>query len=121
VDDHPIEQCPYAANYFDVVVMINVLDHVMDAQLCLATATRITKPGGLLVIGQDLTNEEDLKKIPFDIGHPIRLRLEDVESQLIGFSPVLRKVLPRAASRNPDAHYATLIFAGRKDTYLARK
>jgi len=60
IDDHPIEKCAFAPDYFDVTVMINVLDHVQDAELCMMNARNIVKPGGILIIGQDLTNEVDM-------------------------------------------------------------
>jgi SAM-dependent methyltransferase len=116
IDDHPIEECPYATGYFDVVVMINVLDHVMNAELCLMNAVRITKSGGYFILGQDLSNEDDLAKFPHDIGHPIRLSHEDIRPYLSKFAHIHYKVLPREKGRNPEAHYATLLFAGMKKT-----
>ena len=76
IDDHPIEECPFAENYFDLSVMINVLDHVKDADLCMKNAMKIIKPGGIFIFGQDLTNDEDMRKRqgkPEDVGHPIYL------------------------------------------------
>lgn len=113
VDNHPIEDCPYGPGYFDVVVMINVLDHVMDSDACLENAIRITKRNGFLVLGQDLTDESDIARYPFDTGHPIRLGYEDIEPYLGRFTHVCHKLLPRNEGRAPDAHYSTLLFAGR--------
>ncbi len=53
VDFHPAEECPYRSDYFDLTILINVLDHVQDARRCLDEALRITAPGGYLVFGQD--------------------------------------------------------------------
>jgi len=118
IDDHPIEECPFADNYFDLTVMINVLDHVMDAELCITKAIAITKPGGILLIGQDLTNEEDIERKKGeqeDVGHPIKIDHEFLNSFLEKkFEPILYKILPREEGRNPQAHYGTFIFAGRK-------
>lgn len=75
-DDHPIEELPFKKNYFDLTIMINVLDHVKNANLCMLNAIKITRKGGYLIIGQDLTNEFDIKNyedLLKDIGHPIRL------------------------------------------------
>jgi SAM-dependent methyltransferase len=112
VDNHPIEECPYADSYFDLVVMINVLDHVQDAFTCLDTAVRITKPNGYLVIGQDLSDETDAAKE--DICHPIRLSHEDMNDHITGFDSKLYKILDREQGRNPQAHYGTLLFIGKK-------
>ena len=118
LDDHPLEALPFADNYFDLVVMINVLDHVQDAALCLHNAIRVVRPGGFFVLGQDLTNAEDAAKLAArggDVGHPIRLDAEWFKPSLeAGFDAVQYDVLPREQGRAPEAHYATLLFAGRK-------
>jgi SAM-dependent methyltransferase len=115
VDDHPIERCPFASDYFGLVVLINVLDHVQDAVDCIRQAARITAPGGCLLVGQDLSTEQDVQRTAGDIGHPVRISQEVIEAELDPcFEPLLRKILPRDRGRNPDAHCATYIFAGRK-------
>ncbi len=118
IDDHPLECCPFADDWFDTVVMINVLDHVMDADRCLANAVRITKTGGYLILGQDLTDPEDLKNRdpdhPVAVGHPLSLHEDDIKPYLRGFQPLITKYLPRDQGRAPHKHYATLIFAGIK-------
>jgi SAM-dependent methyltransferase len=117
LDDHPLEELPFADNYFDLSVMNNVLDHVRDARLCMDNLVRVTKPGGFVLLGQDLSNEEDLDALRRDggaVGHPIKLHAEWFDPWLKNFEPVLQKVLPREQGREPDKHYATLIFAGRK-------
>jgi hypothetical protein len=86
----------------------------MDADECLAKAVGLVKKGGFFVLGQDLSNEADEKKYPHDVGHPIRLLLEDLTPFLSGYDPIINKVLPLAEGRNPDAHYGTLIYAGRR-------
>ncbi|QOJ15858.1 MAG: class I SAM-dependent methyltransferase [Planctomycetia bacterium] len=116
LDTHPIEELPFADGLFDVVVMINVLDHVRDGELCLRRATGLVRPNGWLVLGQDLSDDEDIRNFPHDLGHPIRLALEDVEPHLMEFEPHLRRVLPREEGRNPEGHYATLLYIGRRRT-----
>ncbi len=118
LDDHPLEELPFADNYFDLVVMINVLDHVRDAAQCMRNLIRVAKPGGFVIIGQDLSNHEDveaLRRDPGGVGHPIKLDQAWFEPYLgRGFAPVIHKILPRAEGRAPESHYATLLFAGRK-------
>jgi SAM-dependent methyltransferase len=114
IDTNPIEKCVFEPNSFDLIVMINVLDHVQDADVCLKNAIRICNPNGWFILGQDLTSEDDMRKYPDDVGHPIRLLFEDIEPYLCGFRYQILKVLKRSEGRNPDAHYGTLIFAGRK-------
>jgi len=118
LDDHPLEALPFADDYFDLSVMINVLDHVQDARACMENLIRVTRPGGWLILGQDLSNDEDVKALHDDpglVGHPIKLDEAWFKPWLEqGFEPVLHKVLNRQEGRAPDGHYATLLFAGRK-------
>lgn len=115
IDDHPAEQVPFPDNHFDVTVMVNVLDHVQDLDLCLATAIRVTRPGGILILGQDLTDDRDDAGIGKDLGHPIRVTHDELD-EILGpvFEPIMRKVLGREEGRNPRAHYGTYIYAGSK-------
>ncbi len=118
LDDHSLEELPFASDYFDLVVMINVLDHVQDANRCMENLVRVTKPGGILIIGQDLTNEEDVTAVkdePGEVGHPIRLDNYWFAPYLEPkFTPIIQKVLKREEGRAPEHHSGTLLFAGRK-------
>jgi len=109
-DDHPIEELPFADKYFDLVVMINVLDHVRDARLCMKNVMRIVKPDGILIIGQDLTNEANRLRTPQDFrtGHPITLDAEWFKPHLSAFDPLLKKncsCLCGLGMRNTPRHY----------------
>lgn len=114
VDDHPIEETAFPPESFDLVVMINVLDHVHDADACMEKAISLVREGGSFVLGQDLSDAEDLKHHPYDVGHPIRLRREDLDPFLEPLTTLHRRDLPREAGRDPRLHYATLVYAGRK-------
>jgi SAM-dependent methyltransferase len=114
IDDHAIEESPFPPASFDLVVLINVLDHVRDADLCLRTALGLVRPGGYFLIGQDLTDEADLAYHPYDLGHPIRLSRENIDPYLEPLTTVLRKDLSREEGRDPRLHYATLVYAGQK-------
>jgi SAM-dependent methyltransferase len=114
IDDHPIEEAPFPPGSFDLVIMINVLDHVRDADVCMQKAIGLVRAGGYFVLGQDLSNEEDVARHPYDIGHPIRLRRDDLDTHLEPLETVLRKDLDREEGRDPRIHYATLVYAGRK-------
>ena len=117
LDDHPLEELPFADAYFDLAVMINVLDHVQDARACMENLIRVLKPGGFIVIGQDLTDEADSREHPEGLktGHPITLDEDWFKAHLDRrFEAVLHKVLPRDVGWAPQWHHGTLIFAGRK-------
>ena len=112
VDNHPIEDLPFPPGSFDVVVIINVLDHVMDADACMRNAINLLKPGGYFIFGQNLANPEMRGKHEwFEEGHPIRATAEDVEGYLEGLTPVLNKTLP---ANDPPLHTGVLVFAGRR-------
>ena len=115
IDDHPIEETPFAPGSFDLVVMINVLDHVRDSDLCLRNAVWLVREGGVFVLGQDLSDAGDLARHPYDVGHPIRLNHDDLEPYLAPLATILRKNLSRDEGRDPRLHYSTLLFAGRKE------
>jgi SAM-dependent methyltransferase len=115
IDDHPLEECPFASAYFDLVVLINVLDHTRDLPLCLQQAVRITKPGGYLVVGQDLSDADDAQRTAGDVGHPVRVDHHALDEELVPcFAQVLYRILPRDEGRNPSAHYGTYLFIGKK-------
>jgi SAM-dependent methyltransferase len=117
LDDHPVESCPFRPGYFDLCVMINVLDHVQDADACMTCAMDLVKPGGYFIFGQDLKElpEETWKADAGDIGHPIKVEGAWIERHLQrGMDPVLKKVLPREKSRDPHFHSGTYVFAGRR-------
>jgi SAM-dependent methyltransferase len=114
IDDHPLEECPFASGYFDLVVMINVLDHVRDALLCLEQVKRVVAPGGLVVLGQDLVSADALDYV--DPLHPIRILQPTMDNAVADdFEPLLRRVLPREESRNPDVASGTWLFIVAKD------
>ena len=112
IDAHAIEDEPFPPGSFDVVVIINVLDHVMDADACMRVAIGLLKPGGYLIFGQNLANPEMKGKHEwFEEGHPIRATADDVEHYLEGLEPVLDKTLP---ANDPPLHNGVLVFAGRR-------
>lgn len=113
VDSHPAEECPYRSGYFDVTILINVLDHVRDPWLCIAEAIRITAPEGYLVFGQDLTGPGD--ELPGNPGHPFVFSLEEVEPVLSrDLECVYRRVVLRAEVAEPAMHSGALAWVGRK-------
>jgi SAM-dependent methyltransferase len=118
VDDHPIEDCPFSSGRFDLVVMINVLDHVRDAEVCLQTALRLVRPGGWLIVGQDLTDAGDLERLrdaPGHEGHPITVDEAWMRTQLgDALEPVVDCVLPREKGRCPEHHSGTFLIAGQR-------
>ena len=111
VDDHPAEECPFASNYFDLVVMINVLEHVQDACRCLKHAMRVTSPGGYFVLGNDLDRKLDVS----DIAHPITVDREWLDNITAdGFDRLYYRVLQREECRDPNLQSGTYLFVGRK-------
>jgi SAM-dependent methyltransferase len=113
VDHHPIEDCPFASNFFELTIMINVLDHVRDAAKCVHQAVRITAPGGYLIVGQDLTGPSDSP--PANPGHPFLLTDDQIVPILdAACDRVLHRIVPREEVSDPDMHYGALAYIGRK-------
>jgi len=102
---------------YDIVLCINVLDHVKDANLCMQIMNKMLSKNGILILGQDLTNEEDLISDPSslnDIGHPIKLDHLFFRDHLKKYRHIHQHILPREYGRNPKAHYGTLFYIGKK-------
>jgi hypothetical protein len=87
----PIEEMPERSAY-DLVVMLNVLEHCYDAKVIFDKILSILQPGGVLVFHDKLFTaaeaEEDVRT-RFDAGHPLRVRDTFVESFLeTNFAPL---------------------------------
>jgi cyclopropane fatty-acyl-phospholipid synthase-like methyltransferase len=113
----PIEEMQMLRR-FDVIVCINVLDHVRDVELCFERMHAHLNHGGILIIGNALSNDEDQRNCPeswTDSKHPMKMDLESLAPFLFkDYQSVFLKILPRNHGRNPKAHYATLLWAGKK-------
>lgn len=122
IDDHPLEDAPFCSNYFDLVVCINVLDHVQDVSLCMENLIRVVRPNGILIFGQDLTSEDDVRATQIQrertgatIGHPHIFPCEKIFlPYLRDFEPIVHKVLSRQEGRSPVYHSGTFLFAGKR-------
>lgn len=113
IDTHPAEECVLPSDSFDVVVMINVLDHVRDPARCLQHAIRIAKRGGLVVFGQDLTTPND--EAPGNPGHPFIVEHEQLMPLLDeSLDRQLYRIVPREELHEPEMHYGALCSIGRK-------
>jgi len=112
ISSSPLESLPYKDASMGLVVCINVLDHVRDYDLCMSEMLRVLNKGGCLILGQDLTNDEDFKTCPetiTDIGHPVKVDMDIIQNSLNGMDTVFEKVLPRQEGRNPRCHYGTYL------------
>ena len=103
----------------DCIICVNVLDHVYSLDKCFNSMYANLKPNGILILGQDLTNDYDFdvtpKEDPWAMMHPIRVDYNDIKPYLIQkYTPIFDKILPREESRASYNHYGTLLFAGKK-------
>lgn len=116
-----LEDLPYKDQQMDLVICINVLDHVNNYEQCMQEIFRVLDLGGLLILGQDLSNQEDLAHCPesyTDIGHPIKIDHLILEQTFTGkYHKIFEKILPRDEGRNPKAHYATYLGILQKCTH----
>ena len=67
-----IEDMPYSADYFDIITCTDVLEHVVDLNLCITKILNCLKPGGILVVR--VPNREDLSSYlkpdyPYHMAH----------------------------------------------------
>ena len=100
----------------DLVICNNVLDHVKSVEECFKHMESSLKSGGILILGQELTNDEDEKNHPGhdDVMHPIMIDENSLSKFLTSYDVIKYEVLPRELGRNPDYHCGTLLFVGKK-------
>jgi SAM-dependent methyltransferase len=92
VEPVPIEEFSSPLR-FDLVVMINVLEHCRDAQAVFSKIDEILLPGGLVVFHDRLWDEGELGRTIgtlYDAGHPLRVGRAAAEPFLSRYEPLLR-------------------------------
>ena len=89
----PIEEMPGGS--YDLVVMINVLEHCFDATAIFDKILRILTPGGVLVFHDKLFDPGEIEadvRTRFDAGHPLRVARPVIEAFVEkNFAPLYRK------------------------------
>ena len=89
----PIEEMP--AGSYDLLVMINVLEHCYDATAIFDKILQILPPGGVLVFHDKLFEPSEIEKdvrTRFDAGHPLRVGGPVIEAFVDDhFTPLYRK------------------------------
>jgi SAM-dependent methyltransferase len=112
IDTSPIEELPFPRESFDTVVVINVLDHVRDVDLCLERAIGLVRPGGWFLLGQDLARPDTIGQYEwFDEGHPHRILPEHLGPHLLTLTEQFRRLVP---PRDDRLQQGVLAYAGRK-------
>jgi SAM-dependent methyltransferase len=68
---------------FDLIIMINVLEHCQDADAVFEKILGIMSPGGIIVYGDNMFDAEEVRRLSsilYDAGHPLRVASSVVES-----------------------------------------
>jgi 2-polyprenyl-3-methyl-5-hydroxy-6-metoxy-1,4-benzoquinol methylase len=79
---------------YDLVVMINVLDHCFDVDLVFEKISNIMNEDGILLLGERVYKGKDLKESienTYDAGHPIRISEEYFNNKLSLFKVLYSK------------------------------
>jgi len=101
---------------FDLVLMVNVLEHCMDSSLVLDAVFSSLAPGGIVILS-DKTHLDDsvragLMRI-YDVAHPIRVTKNAIEERLEDF-----EILFHSSFKDPVSSY----LPGTEESYwIARK
>lgn len=80
----PIEEMPDCGD-FDLVVMINVIEHCFDVQRIFAAIRKLCRPGAVFVFHDRLYDADEIQRdaaVRFDAGHPLRVDKDVVLSFL---------------------------------------
>lgn len=93
IEDFDPNKYSYAIpNKFDVVVMVNVLEHCFDVNTIFDKILSILNDGGLFIFSDVyFNNVYDLASKLYDAGHPIRLSEQKLNKFLQNFEPVFDK------------------------------
>ncbi len=114
----PIEEMPLNETY-DLVVMINVIEHCYDAHALMSSILRILRPGGVFVFHDRLYDASIIRervKEKYDAAHPLR-----VDQKLL-MEFLQRNFSPLFSQQDEKIH----AFEGREETvrsvyYIGRK
>jgi SAM-dependent methyltransferase len=89
-----LEEMPEGGT-FDLVVMINVLEHCFDAEAIFKRILGLTKPGSVFVFHDKLFDPVEVARdatTRFDAGHPLRIARGVIKGFLEGsFDPLLNR------------------------------
>lgn len=72
---------------FDTIICINVLEHVMDAEVVLNNIHRALKSGGTLVFGERHYDQRN-QLLVYDVGHPILVHKIVLDRFKSRFTPI---------------------------------
>ncbi|MGD9874781.1 MAG: methyltransferase domain-containing protein [Kiritimatiellia bacterium] len=116
--DMPIEEMPLDCTY-DLVVMINVIEHCYDVRLLLDNLLRVLKPGGVFVFNDRLYEASVIRervREKYDAAHPLRVDQKILQDFIQKhFEPLFEKTDERIhAFRGREETLRTVYFIGRK-------
>lgn len=88
-----IEDLPYRADYFDAITCTDVLEHVLDVNLCVGKLLNTLKPGGILLVR--VPYKEDLSPYtagdyPYNFAH---LRSFDEHGLILLFTKIFKSAI----------------------------
>ena len=98
----PLEQYTNYKHTMDLIVCNNVLDHCYDADLCFKNMYESLRSGGVMLFGNDLKDESDIK-IARDTKHPIMLQENYLKEKFSVYNVLYEKIIPREQCRNTQA------------------
>jgi len=81
-------------NCFDIVVLVNVIEHCRSAQKVLDVILSLLRPNGMLIFSEACISKAKIRGVVetmYDAGHPIRMTVEYVNRFLQNFAPIYRK------------------------------
>lgn len=91
----PVEQMPVDQTY-DLVCIINVIEHCYDTNLVFANILKVLKPGGVIVFHDRYYDHDEVLDIvqnQYDAAHPLKVDRRRIDSFLSdNFEPLFRQV-----------------------------
>jgi len=117
IHDDPIEGFRPQDN-FDLVVLINVIEHCRDVEIVFDKVSSMLSPGGVLIFHDKFLEASLLKDIVsslYDAGHPLRIDMRIAERYLSKFDVLSRAEFHRYADfAGSKIAETALYFVGKK-------
>jgi SAM-dependent methyltransferase len=114
----PIERMPVSSGTYDLVVMVNVIEHCFDVRTIFANVLTLLAPGGILVFADKYYDHRRIERSVrafYDAGHPLRVDRSLMDTFMNrNFRPRLKRDVVRPQRWQDDERFEEFFFVGER-------